>query len=142
MKAEILARKPPVTATPDIRIKDAAAILSEKKIGLLVIVDSKQPDIPIGVVSEKDIVRAVAKNVDLNLPVKEIMTSPVITVESDEPIWNIAKIMRQHSIRHIVVTKGGKLYGVVSIRDLISEESVLKSLVEYGEAEERHVAAD
>ncbi|KUO89384.1 MAG: CBS domain-containing protein [Pyrobaculum sp.] len=142
MKAEIIARKPPVTATPEARIKDVARIMAEKRIGLVVVVDKAQPDVAIGVVSERDIVKAVANNLDMNLPVKEIMSSPVITVEGDEPIWNVAKIMRQHNIRHVVVTKGGKLFGVISIRDLVSEESILKSLVEYGVPEEHGPSAD
>jgi CBS domain-containing protein len=142
MKAEIVARKPPITATPDMRIKDVAKILAEKRIGLVVIVDKAQPDVVVGVVSERDIVRAVANNVDLNQPVKEIMTSPVITVEGEEPIWNVAKIMREHNIRHVVVTNKGRLYGVISIRDMVAEESVLKSLVEYGTQEEHRPSAD
>jgi CBS domain-containing protein len=116
--------------------------MAEKRIGLVVVVDKARPDVAIGVVSERDIVKAVANNVDMNLPVKEIMSSPVITVEGDEPIWNVAKIMRQHNIRHVVVTKGGKLFGVISIRDLVSEESILKSLVEYGVPEEHGPSAD
>ena len=142
MKAEILARKPPVTTTPDARIKDVARIMAEKKIGLVVIVDKNQPDIPIGVVSEKDIVKAVAKGIEIDRSVREVMTSPVITIEGDEPIWNVAKVMREHNIRHVVVTKGGRLFGVISIRDLVSEQSVLKSLVEYGTPEEYRPGAD
>ncbi|MFN3803548.1 MAG: CBS domain-containing protein [Pyrobaculum sp.] len=142
MRAEVVARRPPVTTTPDARIKDAARLMAERKIGLVVVVDKNQPDVVVGVVSERDIVKAVANNVDLNLPVKDIMSSPVLSVEGDEPIWRVADIMRQHNIRHVVVTKGGRLYGVLSIRDLVSEESVLKNLVEYGVFEEHRSAAD
>lgn len=142
MRAEILARKPPVTTTPDARIKDVARIMAEKKVGLVVIVDKNQPDIPIGVVSERDIVKAVAKGIEIDRSVREVMTSPVITIEGDEPIWNVAKVMREHNIRHVVVTKGGRLFGVISIRDLVSEQSVLKSLVEYGTPEEYKPGAD
>lgn len=137
-----MARKPPVTTTPDARIKDVARIMAEKKIGLVVIVDKNQPDIPIGVVSERDIVKAVAKGIEIDRSVREVMTSPVITIEGDEPIWNVAKVMREHNIRHVVVTKGGRLFGVISIRDLVSEQSVLKSLVEYGTPEEYRPGAD
>ncbi|MEM0467707.1 MAG: CBS domain-containing protein [Pyrobaculum sp.] len=142
MRAEILARKPPVTTTPDARIKDVARIMAEKKVGLVVIVDKNQPDIPIGVVSERDIVKAVAKGIEIDRSVREVMTSPVITIEGDEPIWNVAKVMREHNIRHVLVTKGGRLFGVISIRDLVSEQSVLKSLVEYGTPEEYKPGAD
>lgn len=142
MRAEVVARRPPVTATPEVRIKDVARLMAERKIGLVVVVDKSQPDVAIGVMSERDIVKAVANNLDLNLPVKDVMSSPVLSVEGEEPIWRVADIMRQHNIRHVVVTKGGRLYGVISIRDLVSEESVLKNLVEYGIPEEHRSAAD
>ncbi len=142
MRAEVLARKPPVTSTPETRIKDLARLMSERKVGLVVIVDNLQPDVVLGVVSERDIVKAVAMNVDLNTPARGIMSAPVVTVEGEEPIWRVADVMRQHNIRHVVVTRGGKLYGVISIRDLVSEESVLKSLVEYGTPEEHRPSVD
>jgi len=136
MKAETIARKPPIAATPDAKIKEVARIMAEKKIGLVVIVDKSQPDVAVGVVSERDIVRAVAKGVNLDEPVGAIMPTPVITVEGDEPVWKVAEVMRQHNIRHVVVTRGGKLYGVISIRDLVAEEPVLRSLVEFGRGEQ------
>jgi len=138
MRAEVLARKPPIYTTPDTPIRKAAELMADKRIGLVVVVDKSQPDVIVGVVSERDIVRAIAKNIDLDKPVGEIMSSPVITVEADEHVSNIAKVMRQHNIRHVVVTKAGKLFGVVSIRDLVSEESVLRSLVEYKREEESY----
>ncbi|MEM1599151.1 MAG: CBS domain-containing protein [Pyrobaculum sp.] len=142
MKAEIVARRPPITSHADVKIRDVARLMAEKRIGLVVIVDKNQPDAVVGVVSERDIVRAVARNLDLDSPVKEIMTSPVITVEGEEPVWRVAEIMRQHNIRHVVVTKGGRLYGVISIRDLVSEDAVLRSLVEFGKPEEHVPAGD
>lgn len=142
MKAEIVARRPPITSYADVKIRDVARLMAEKRIGLVVIVDKNQPDAVVGVVSERDIVRAVARNLNLDSPVKEIMTSPVITVEGEEPVWRVAEIMRQHNIRHVVVTKGGRLYGVISIRDLVSEDAVLRSLVEFGKPEEHTPAGD
>jgi len=137
MKAEAIARKPPITATPDAKIREVARIMAEKKIGLVVIVDKSQPDVAVGVVTERDIVRAVAKGLNLEEPVSAIMSTPVITVEGEEPVWKVAEVMRQHNIRHVVVTRGGRLYGVISIRDLVAEESVLRNLVEFGRGE-RH----
>jgi len=137
MKAETLARRPPIIATPDAKIREVARVMAEKKVGLVVIVDKSQPDVAVGVVSERDVVKAVAKGVNLDEPVSAIMSTPVITVEGDEPMWKVAEVMRQHNIRHVVVTRGGRLYGVISIRDLVAEEPVLRSLVEFGRGE-RH----
>lgn len=143
MNAETLARKPPITVSTKTTLKDVAKVLAEKKIGIVVVVDERAPDTPLGVISERDIVRAIATGVDLNTTAEKYMTSPVITVETSEPLWKVADVMRTHNIRHVVVTKNGKLYGVISIRDLIGEESVLRGLMEYGEKiEERGPAAD
>lgn len=143
MNAETLARKPPITVDKATTLKDVAKTLAEKRIGIVVVVDKNAPDIPLGVISERDIVRFLATGVDLNSPAEKYMTSPVITVEASEPLWKVAEVMRSHNIRHVVVTKGGKLYGVISIRDLIGEESVLRGLMEYGEkVEESGPAAD
>ncbi|MFB6490955.1 MAG: CBS domain-containing protein [Thermoproteus sp. AZ2] len=141
MQAETLARKPPITASPKTPLREIAKTLAEKKIGLIVLVDERDPTAPVGVISERDIVRALASNADLNAPASQFMTSPVITVEAQEPLWKVADVMRKHNIRHVVVTKGGRLYGVISIRDLIGEESALRSLVEYGEAVEEGAPA-
>lgn len=143
MNAETIARKPPVTVSTKTTLKEVAKTLAEKKVGIVVVVDEKAPDVPLGVISERDIVRAIATGVDLNTPAERYMTTPVITVETSEPLWKVADVMRSHNIRHVVVTRNGKLYGVISIRDLIGEESTLRGLVEYGEKiEEKGPAAD
>lgn len=143
MNAETIARKPPVTVSTKTTLKEVAKTLAEKKVGIVVVVDEKAPDVPLGVISERDIVRAIATGVDLNTPAERYMTTPVITVETSEPLWKVADVMRTHNIRHVVVTRNGKLYGVISIRDLIGEESTLRGLVEYGEKiEEKGPAAD
>ncbi len=143
MNAETLAKKPPITVYTKTTLKEVARTLAEKKIGIVVVVNERSPDVPLGVISERDIVRAIATGVDLNIPAERYMTTPVITVEASEPLWKVAEVMRTHNIRHVVVTKNGKLYGVISIRDLLGEESVLRSLVEYGEkVEESGPAAD
>ena len=122
-----------VKATPDISIKDAAKILKEKNIGLLVLVDGKDPDRVIGVVSERDLVRAVAEGIDMSRPVWDIATRSVVTIDVDEPLSKAADLMRRHNIRHLVVTKDGRLYGVLSIKDLVYEENALKVIAGYEE---------
>jgi len=131
MKVEAIARTPPVTATPDTKIRDVARIMAEKKVGLVVIVEEAQPDVAVGVVGERDIVRAVASGVNLDEPVSTIMSKPVVTVEWDEPVWKVAEIMKQYNVRRVVVTKGGKLYGVVGMRDLVTEVliNIIRQLV-------------
>ncbi len=130
MEARFIAKTPPITAFPDQSIKDVAKIMSEKKIGLVVIVSKEDRGKILGVVSERDIVRAVAQNIDVEEEVMKIATKDVITVSFDDPIGHTAKKMIDHRIRHIVVVdEEGKLFGVISIRDIINEVHALQSLV-------------
>lgn len=120
------AKHPPIVASKEVSIKEVVNIMVEKKISMVVIVDENMN--PVGVVTERDIVKSVAKEINVNEPVSKIMSSPVITIEADDPIWRVADIMKSHNIRHLVVVDKGKLYGVISIRDLVYEEMILESL--------------
>ncbi len=122
------ARHPPITALEKTSIKEVVNIMVNKKVSMVIIVDEKNQEKPIGVVTERDIVKAVAKGINMNDPAYKIMSSPVITVDADDPIWKVADLMRSHNIRHLVVTDKGKLYGAISIRDLVYEEMVLENL--------------
>jgi CBS domain-containing protein len=139
MKVRALASRPPVTARPDISIKEAAAVMARRRIGLLVLVEG---DGIYGVVSERDIVRAVAGGVDMGRPVALIATRDVVTVDADAPVAEAARLMYSRGIRHLVVTEGGRLYGVLSVRDLIGEAVQLERAVEGGEAVEMGMPAD
>ncbi|ABL87435.1 putative signal-transduction protein with CBS domains [Pyrobaculum islandicum DSM 4184] len=142
MKAGDLAKRPPVILINKASIRDAARVMAEKNVGLVVIVDPLDYSHIIGVVSERDIVKAVALNINPLEPVEKIMSTPVITADVEEPIQNVARKMRVFNVRHIVVTKEGRLYGVISIRDLIREREVLKSLAEYEEPVEIFPSGD
>ena len=122
-----------VKAMPDISIKEAAKMLKEHNIGLLVLVDKEDQSRAVGVVSERDLVRAVAEGVDPSRPVWDIATRSVISVEADDPLSKAVELMRRHNIRHVVVVKDGRLYGVLSIKDLVYEDSALKVIAGYDE---------
>lgn len=121
------------TIPPDATIREAASSLRRFNIGLLVVVDKADPTRVVGVVSERDIVRAVAEGVDLSKPVAEIMAKNVVTVDVEDPLRKAVELMRTHNIRHLVVLKDGKLYGVLSIRDLVYEDHALKVIGGYDE---------
>ena len=122
-----------VKAFPNTPIRDVAKLMAENKVGLVVLVDPADPERVVGVVSERDVVRAVAYDVDLNASVDIIATKSVITLDYGESVAKAAEGFRKYGIRHVVVTKGGKLYGVLSIRDLVREEAILKEIAEYYE---------
>lgn len=125
-----LASKPPVTITPDKTVEEAAEMMVNHHVGLLVIVDRENPKRPIGVISERDIIRTIAGKAPLTVTVDKAGTmNNFVYVYADEPITAAARKMKQFNVRHVVVLdRNGDLVGVISIRDLVGERRVLEIL--------------
>lgn len=80
----------------------------------------------VGIVTETDIVRKIVAGdrVPYFIPVDEVMSSPVIGIDERRPITEAADLMEEHHARHLAVTKGGAIVGVVSVRDLLKPVSI------------------
>ena len=100
---------------------DVASIMDAKNVGSVLVVDKGNGEF-VGIVTERDIVRkVVAKGLDgASYLVKGVMSSPVVTIDSSRTIFEAGDLMDQKKVRHLVVTEGGEVVGVVSIRDLIN----------------------
>lgn len=125
-----IAAKPPVVVTPDATVEEAAEKMITHRVGLLVVVDKETRRKPIGVVSERDLLKAVAGKMPPTTTVDKVGTmGNYVYVYVDDPITVAARKMKQNNVRHVVVLdRGGELYGVISIRDLIGERKVLEIL--------------
>ncbi|NCP19443.1 MAG: CBS domain-containing protein [Erythrobacter sp.] len=100
------------------RMGDAVAILAEKRIGALPVMDNGKV---VGIFSERDVIYCLAKQGSgcLDRPVGEVMTSPAITVTGAEKIDQALALMTKRRIRHLPVVENGALLGFVSIGDLV-----------------------
>src|SRR5262245_24021545 len=107
-----------LTIPPGTSVRDAVALLAEKKIGALPVV---QGGAVAGIMSERDIIYCLKSDgaAVLDWPVERIMTSPAITVEKDTEVLRALSLMTQRRIRHLPVVEGGALVGIVSIGDLV-----------------------
>jgi CBS domain-containing protein len=107
-----------VTIEPDRTITEVLAKLAEHHIGALVVADG---DGLIGIVSERDIVRRLnERGADLlGTPVREIMTSSVLSCRPGDDVDRIAETMTERRIRHLPVLEGEQLVGLVSIGDVV-----------------------
>jgi CBS domain-containing protein len=124
-----------VTLRADHTLKEAAQLLDDKKIGAVVALGLD--DRIIGVLSERDIVRQVARHgaEALDMPVSGAMTRSVVTVNAATPIDEALQTMTDRRIRHLPVVHNDRLTGVISIGDLVkwkiaeaeSEASAMKS---------------
>ena len=107
-----------VTTYADCPLDDLIAILAKRRIGTLVVVDRNQQ--VIGIVSERDIIRHLSTGgATADTLTKNIMKSKVITVESNITSAQLMQLMTEHRIRHLPITRDGKLVGIVSIGDVV-----------------------
>lgn len=114
--------KTPVTCLPETSIREAAQIMSEKEVGSIIIVGREHQ--PLGIVTDKDFrKKVVTGRYPLGNPVKEIMSSPVITSRADVSMADVQIKMIRHKINHLCLTENGEVnsavVGIVSEHDLM-----------------------
>jgi CBS domain-containing protein len=111
-----------VTVSPDKTIREALAILVNHNVGALVVVDEIKK--PVGILSERDIVRLAARNEALfGISIGEVMTTNVITALPQDELRAVANIMTEKRIRHLpIVDNQGILVGIISIGDVVKAE--------------------
>jgi CBS domain-containing protein len=108
-----------VTVTPDTTVRGLLAVLAEHGIGAVVV--SRDGTSVDGIVSERDIVRALALRgaAVMSEQVTAIYTADVHTVTPETGLEEVARMMTEHRIRHAPVTVDGRLRGIVSIGDVV-----------------------
>jgi CBS domain-containing protein len=108
-----------------IMVDESASLLSatrtmcDAKVGAVLVQNAKQE--PVGILSERDILRFCAKNhLDFDrVKVSEVMTQDLIVGTLDSLVKDVQAIMTEKKFRHLPVVDGGKVIGLVSIGDLV-----------------------
>jgi CBS domain-containing protein len=110
-----------VSIEPTANLAAAAQLLAARRIGAVVIRGAGEH--LAGILSERDIVRAVAEHgaAALMLPVGQIMTRNVATCAEDDTIANIMERMTAGKFRHMPVVNNGRMIGLVSIGDVVKQ---------------------
>jgi len=127
-----------VTIGPGATIRQAAEVFAREKIGLLVIAGTVSPVSAQAVISERDIVRAVAKGTALTASLESVATKKLVSVKRSDRASKAVRLMMDNGIRHLVVENDdGTLFGVLSIRDFFRESKLLDGFLK-AEAEEVH----
>jgi CBS domain-containing protein len=109
---------PLATVHDDDTLRAAACALTEEEVGALLVV--RREDRLIGLVSERDLVHAVAENADLDEVVcGDVMALSTISVSPDDTVLDAARLMSEARIRHLPVREGERVIGMLSIRDVL-----------------------
>jgi CBS domain-containing protein len=121
--ASILATKGDkvVTIRADQSIREALGVLSQHNIGALVVVDVEMR--PVGILSERDIVRAAAKDEHVfPVLVGQLMTRDLVLGTPGDDLGAVGQTMVQRRIRHLPVVHGERLVGIISIGDVMKAQ--------------------
>lgn len=115
--AQIMTKRPK-SVGPKSSVSAVAKTMRQTRIGALLV---KKGTGFVGIVTDTDVVRrAVASGKPLGkLTVEKIMTSPVCTIEGSESVDAAQDLMAELGVRHLGVTKGGDIVGIISVRDLL-----------------------
>lgn len=107
-----------IQLSPDVSLQQAVAILVERRIGCVPVIEGGDV---IGIVSERDVVRALNGGgpAVLSQQVRTVMTSPAVTIGPDMPVISALSLMTQRRIRHLPVMEDARMIGFVSIGDLV-----------------------
>jgi|ADKH01.1.fsa_nt_gi Predicted signal-transduction protein containing cAMP-binding and CBS domains len=95
----------------------AVAKMYMNNVGSVLIIDDDGK--PLGIFTERDLVRVVAENLGLDIPLSKVMSRKLITANTSESIVSAAMKMIENNIRHLPVIEEGRAVGMVSIRDIV-----------------------
>lgn len=126
-----LVRGAPVTCSAQATLREALAGMHARRIGSIVVADAAGR--VEGILTRYDVLGRIAlPGVSLDTPVAQVMVQPVHTLSAEHTAQDAALLMSRHGIRHVPVTRGGRLVGMVSERDLFAMQRL--SLKQVGTA--------
>jgi CBS domain-containing protein len=117
MKVRDLLKDAVVSCREDEPLECAVAKMYATNVGSVVVVD--RAGHPVGIVTERDVVRFLAQQVDFKTPLGQVARKSLITASPDDSLISAAAKMIEHNVRHMPVVEGGRLVGVISIRDVL-----------------------
>lgn len=108
-----------VSAAPEDSVAAVTRLLTEHRIGAVLVTDGD--GLPVGILSERDIVRAVARDgaAALDRPAADLMTRELITATPTDTVADMMAVMTQRRIRHVPIVESGRVVGVISIGDVV-----------------------
>lgn len=116
---ESVMRRPPVTALFSDKVSSVVKKMISNNIGAIIVISGGSP---VGIITERDIIEKIVRagRSPDETRAEEIMSSPLISIESDKTIKEALVLMRDKKIRRLGVTRRGRLIGVVTERRLLN----------------------
>jgi len=121
---------PVITVDENTSIGHTAQLMEKHNVGCIVVTGTEEK--PLGIITERDLVmRVLAKNIQpSSLTAKEVMTSPLITVDPDEKLSDVARRMSRLNVRRLGVMYKGNLVGLISSKDVLNVTPELLEIIQ------------
>jgi len=121
---------PVITVNEDSTVKEVAKLMAKHNIGCVIVTKDKEK--PIGIITEHDLVtRVMSKDLrPSEVKSKDVMSSPLITIESEKTIMEAARIMSKRNIRRLGVMYKGRLEGIIAGKDILAITPELIEIIE------------
>ena len=107
-----------ISVDASMTVNESAKMMVDAKVGAVIVMENNTP---VGIVTDRDFaVKVVAQEYDVSTPVKQIMSSPLFTINSDESIRTAADLMHDRGIRKLPVMDNEKIIGMITATDIVN----------------------
>jgi CBS domain-containing protein len=115
---------------PDTSVKEVVAVMNKFDIGSIVVVQGERP---VGIITERDILKRIVEPCldPETVTARQIMTSPVVTIDENASINEAAKLMAKKGIKRLLVTRNkDELMGIITFTDIVTKVPDMLSILE------------
>ena len=107
-----------ISVDASMTINGAAKMMEDAKVGAVIVMENNTP---VGIVTDRDFaVKVVAHAYNITTPVKQIMSSPLFSINSDESVRTAADLMHDRGIRKLPVIDGENIVGIITATDIVN----------------------
>jgi CBS domain-containing protein len=112
-------------------IFDTSKVMIDNNIGSVVVILNNDSKNPVGIITERDIVRIVSTFAlsDLQVPIRKLMSYPLITLSQNASVLDALKLMYEKNIRRVIILEGNTLIGIVTETDIFKLIMSSKELI-------------
>ncbi len=113
-----------VTVEAGVSVQEAARKMVNNKIGSVIVV---KDGVPVGIITKLDIVTRAVKKGDVTMPVEDIMSSPILTIDKDKDLVEAGEMMNRMDVKRLLIMEGNRAAGIISMSDIIKKTSIYVS---------------
>ncbi|MBT8173543.1 MAG: CBS domain-containing protein [Nitrosopumilus sp.] len=107
-----------ISVDASMTINETAKMMEDAKVGAVIIMEK---NFPIGIVTDRDFaVKVAAHAYEISTPIKQIMSSPLLSINSDESVRNAADLMFERGVRKLPVLEDDKVVGMITATDIVN----------------------